>query len=76
METNCKVVRTQLIRALTGGEVPFFHGRNPIALEAFTTGAAAAAPAAPDTSWAGAHPWRPFDRDRDLAIGARLHQRP
>ncbi len=34
--------------------------------------AAAPPPAAPAAAaWAGAHPWRPFDRDRDLDAGPR-----
>ncbi|KAK9831957.1 hypothetical protein WJX81_002921 [Elliptochloris bilobata] len=34
--------------------------------------AAPAAVSAPDTACAGAHPWRPFSRERDLGVGPRL----
>lgn len=30
-----------------------------------------AAGADADDSWVGNHPWRPFDRDRDLAFGPK-----
>jgi hypothetical protein len=32
---------------------------------------AAAAKDAPDESWVGSHPWRPFDREKDLNIGPK-----
>jgi 4-hydroxy-tetrahydrodipicolinate synthase len=39
-ESSGEIARMQRIRELTGGEVPFFNGSNPLALEAFTVGAA------------------------------------
>lgn len=40
--------------------------------QAAAAGKAAGAGGDADDSWKGVHPWRPFDRDKDLIAGPRL----